>query len=1476
MQDITTKIYLALAITIFLTIVALIISSLAISGNIDYKDNSIDARALKVDDGFEYAIIASSNQSIVFKDEGLAATTSKINLTQADLSHLSGHSAEALLSGAHVVVDTKGLAFKSGEQKYIKITAEPGANYSLKFPDTTGTANQVLRLTDPATGQLEFRDQSVSTDNIINGNNALNITIPNSISLNSSNGDINIGDQDHDNDINIGTNGDRTINIGNNNTEVSINEKLIITGCNINSNSRVVTMPDSSLYAKNIKNKNISSFKWNQIGEDINDTDGNMTSYSVSMNRDGNILAIGSPYNIIPNGTDSGNVKVYKWNGTSWYLIGDSIIGSIYDKTGYSVALNSDGDYLAVGSPNSNPDGNEQPGYAKLYKWTGGDWFLIKTINGVNNEDNCGYSVTLSANGSVLATGLPNFSNNGVKTGGVKVYNAKFPSVDTMIHGSEDQEQFGYSVTLSADGSVLAIGAPYFQTQTGIVRIFKFDGQLWSLKQTLGDGSVGDLVGLSVSLSADGNNIAIGAPHSNPSSIYQAGNTKIYKFDGSTWSLSGTIDGKHNGDKSGYSVSLSPDGNFLCIGVPQLDNVDSQDGNVWIYSWNGDDWILNDTIIGNSNEQIGYSVSSSSYSNNVAIGTPQANKAKVYGMGEYFSNVTTNIINSTGGIVSIDNTRIQGSTITNTSGIVSTGNDYFYAKNVKINNMYTDWKKSGFYINGSADRMTGHSVSISYDGTIIAIGSPGANNNGENSGRVKVYKWNGTWEEMGDIITGENRGGMLGFSVSINSYGNILAIGTPYDDHPNGSQSGNVKVYKWNGSSWLLIQVIRGNFSKENCGFSVSLNSSGTIMAVGSPRINGPYSGVVKVYEWNGILWQQKGSDVNGESLSTVFGHSVVLSGIGDVLAIGDPKHKTNIGKVKVYRWNGTDWSDMNANIYSDGDTGFSIDMAFNGDILAVGSPSYNNDSGNAIIYKWNGNDWLKIGSTINGASGDMLGNSVALNDSGTILALGLPTTSIQNSGSVKIYKFEGGNWIYYQTIETDGYSIAMNSDGNFISITSETGQVFLFALGDYLANITSNNITSNDITSNDITAEYNIFTPKLYSLRRPVANAVYDSFANIILEDHYPHIQLVSNEQGNTNCMVVWTMVDTRDGDDKQFDSKNWAIDLETSGELRWIYKDYPLNSEVFGVRDDIFQGYSQKMTLSTTELILENIDLRFRSPGGENWTVSPQEDLYINKIEGAVVDTIGFFGDIYGSIFSFTGQHKNFMNKNIDESNYGLIVSATNKYINIDNSTVPTTNESLPYCVLTNIDNDKKVFGVISEKEDVETTRKFNTGKFVSLYKKTNINEQRFHVNSVGEGGIWVCNKNGNLENGDYITSTSITGYGGKQSDDLLHNYTVAKITCDCDFSLTKIVKQKLKVIKTIDEQGKTIQEIVYDENGDIQFEDDLDENTQQQMTYPLDTRFLTSEGTIISEEEYNTRLANGEESYIACFAGCTYHCG
>ena len=176
---------------------------------------------------------------------------------------------------------------------------------------------------------------------------------------------------------------------------------------------------------------------------------------------------------------------------------------------------------------------------------------------------------------------------------------------------------------------------------------------------------------------------------------------------------------------------------------------------------------------------------------------------------------------------------------------------------------------------------------------------------------------------------------------------------------------------------------------------------------------------------------------------------------------------------------------------------------------------------------------------------------------------------------------------------------------------------------------------------------------------------------------------------------------------------------------------------------------------------------------------------------------------GYAINTINDFTGQHRCFI-KDVPFSQAndleGLIVSSDqNKYIKMSGgieagSNAITTNESLPVVSLSNVMVDKKCFGVISASEDPEQ-RVNQFGNIKTFYPKEK-GDTRVHINSVGEGAIWVVNTNGSLESGDYITTSNVAGYGQKQDDDVLHNYTVAKITMDCDFNpATQPVQQILR---------------------------------------------------------------------------------
>jgi Flp pilus assembly pilin Flp len=102
----------------------------------------------------------------------------------------------------------------------------------------------------------------------------------------------------------------------------------------------------------------------------------------------------------------------------------------------------------------------------------------------------------------------------------------------------------------------------------------------------------------------------------------------------------------------------------------------------------------------------------------------------------------------------------------------------------------------------------------------------------------------------------------------------------------NGSASGHVRVYQNVAGSWNQIgSDINGEAIGDGSGFSVSLSSDGTIVAIGAHNNdgNGSASGHVRVYENLSGTWTQIGSDIDGEAASDLSGYSVSLSADGSI-----------------------------------------------------------------------------------------------------------------------------------------------------------------------------------------------------------------------------------------------------------------------------------------------------------------------------------------------------------------------------------------------------------------------------------------------------------------------------------------------------------------------------------------------------------------------------------------------------------------
>ena len=213
---------------------------------------------------------------------------------------------------------------------------------------------------------------------------------------------------------------------------------------------------------------------------------------------------------------------------------------------------------------------------------------------------------------------------------------------------------------------------------------------------------------------------------------------------------------------------------------------------------------------------------------------------------------------------------------------------------------------------------SGSSVSLSADGSVVAIGATQNDGNGSDSGHVRIYKnVNDNWTQVGSDIDGEAAEDSYGISVSLSQDGTIVAIGATGNDG-NGMRSGHVRIYKNVNDNWTKIgNDIDGEAEFDHFGTSVSLSSDGSVVAIGAPNnaANGYGSGHVQIYKNVNDKWTKIGNDIDGEAINDGLGSSVSFSADGSFVAISAQYNDGNgsiSGHVRIYRVGITDFEALN------------------------------------------------------------------------------------------------------------------------------------------------------------------------------------------------------------------------------------------------------------------------------------------------------------------------------------------------------------------------------------------------------------------------------------------------------------------------------------------------------------------------------------------------------------------------------------
>ena len=377
-----------------------------------------------------------------------------------------------------------------------------------------------------------------------------------------------------------------------------------------------------------------------------------------------------------------------------------------------------------------------------------------------------------------------------------------------------------------------------------------------------------DLSGRSVSLSSNGTRVAIGADQNAASGAMNPGYVQVFELMNNTdWvQMGANIEGEAAGDGSGFSVSLSADGERVAIGAFRNDGNGGLDvGHVRVFDYNGTDWVQAGLDIDgeNTGDQFGRSISLSSDGMRLAIGGPGNDAA-----------------GSAAGYVQA----------------------YFFIGN--------GWLKLGQDINGeAAGDGSGGSVSLSGDGTRLAIGASGNDGTANRAGHVRVYELNPNtfnWEQMGTDIDGEAERDLSGGSVSLSSDGTRLAIGAS-DNDGGANNAGHVRAFEFVGADWVQMGTdIDDDLQNVGFGGSVSISDDGTRLAgAGTAAVITGGIGRAKVFEFNASDWVQVNMDIEAEAANDLFGSSISLSSDGMRLAVGATANEgesgDNPGSVRVY-----------------------------------------------------------------------------------------------------------------------------------------------------------------------------------------------------------------------------------------------------------------------------------------------------------------------------------------------------------------------------------------------------------------------------------------------------------------------------------------------------------------------------------------------------------------------------------------------
>jgi hypothetical protein len=454
------------------------------------------------------------------------------------------------------------------------------------------------------------------------------------------------------------------------------------------------------------------------------------------------------------------------------------------------------------------------------------------------------FSIDLSVDGTVVRT------YQVTVTRGDPIAYLKASNVDTG-------DTFGDAIAISADGSTLAVGAPLERSSSsgingdqvnddtrtaGAAYVFVRDGNAWTQQAYIKASNTGPLwaFGASLTLSADGNTLAVGAPgESRPSSGINgdeetgeadgAGAVYVFVRDGAEWQQQAYVKASNTGERDdfGRAVALSADGNTMAVGATGEDSASTgiggfqegsetvDSGAVYVFARAGSTWTQNAYVKASNTglgDHFGSAVALSGDGNTLAVGAPEEDSG------------------STGVAGSQQN-----------DDALDSGAVYVFWRNNNV------WKQQ-VYVKASdsnPNAQVGVSLSLSSDGNTLAIGSWG-------EAAYVLTRDGSDWSQYAILQASNANEGAIGFgsAVSLAGDGQVLVVGAEYEGSPatslDGSQTYDENSYLYNAGAVYIFGKEASTWSRRHYvkatntdrpdyfGCTVAMSSDGDIVAVGA------------------------------------------------------------------------------------------------------------------------------------------------------------------------------------------------------------------------------------------------------------------------------------------------------------------------------------------------------------------------------------------------------------------------------------------------------------------------------------------------------------------------------------------------------------------------------------------------------------------------------------------------------------------